>query len=232
MKDESILKKTGRSIDNATYINDCIKEVCLNGDSLTKYKRMIEKQYDAEFYQKCSNFVKEVKRSAKRGKFTTTSLTNLQYLANEIGISQATIDELVNYFTKNASTMQYGESRSVININQDDIEREAETKRLQEEEEQKQRLKEEKEREKRRQEKAERRRLKKIEEEERMHKEVQMRKYLLYAIPVCCTIIGYFWGTSLIPASWGVEEPFGTSFAGFIAGIFLKAIVEGIIGDE
>lgn len=174
MKDESILKNTGRNtVDNATYINDCIKEVCLNGDSLTKYKRMIEKQYGAEFYQKCSNFVKEVKRSAKRGKFTQTSLTNLQYLANEIDISPATIDELVKYHTQNASMTPYEESRPLIDINQDDTEREAEAIRLQEEEEEKKR---QQKREERRQNEAERRRLKKEEEEKQRREEERKRK--------------------------------------------------------
>lgn len=159
MKDESILKKTESSISDATYINDCIKEVCLNGDSLTKYKRMIEKQYDAEFYQKCSNFVKEVKRSAKRGKFTQTSLTNLQYLANEIGVSSSMIDELVNHFTKNAPEVtktpirrnkkqqkkddeledEFVLFQKVAEAERKRIENEAEAKRFLEEEEEKKR---------------------------------------------------------------------------------------------
>lgn len=193
MKDESILRKTGSSVDNATYINDCIKEVCLNGDSLTKYKRMIEKQYDAEFYQKCSNFVKEVKRSAKRGKFTQTSLTNLQYLANEIGISQATIDELVNHYSENAPEATKTPVRSkknkkknvdeladefvlmqkVAEAERQSLELEAEVKRLQEEEEEKKR---QQKREERRAKEAERRRQKKLEEDKQRREEKRKRK--------------------------------------------------------
>ena len=101
MEDKSIIKNT---VDvNATYINDCIKVVCLEGDSLTKYKRMIEKQYGAEFYQKCGSFVKEMKLSVRRKKFTQTSITNLKYLANEIYVTTDTVDTLVNYYTKTFS---------------------------------------------------------------------------------------------------------------------------------
>lgn len=100
MEDKSIIKNIDSVDVNPTYINDCIKEVCLKGDSLTKYKRMIEKQYGAEFYQKCGNFVKEVKRSEGRKKFTQTSQTNLKYLANEINITSDTVDAIINYFTK------------------------------------------------------------------------------------------------------------------------------------
>lgn len=192
MKDESILKNTESNIGDATYINDCVKEVCLNGDSLTKYKRMIEKQYGAEFYQKCSNFVKEVKRSAKRGKFTQTSLTNLQYLANEIGVSSATIGELVKKYTQNGSevtktpvrknnkrekkgeklTDEFAVMKKVTEAERKRLEREAESLRLQEEEEKKKL----REREERRERAAERRRQKKEEEEKQRRDEERKRK--------------------------------------------------------
>ena len=193
MKDESILKKTGSSGNNVAYINDCIKEVCLNGDSLTKYKRMIEKQYSAEFYQKCSNFVKELKRSAKRGKFTQTSLTNLQYLANEIGVSSSTIDELVNYFTKNAPEVtktpvrrnkkpekkddeledEFVLFQKVAEAERKRLENEAEAKRMQEDEEEKKR---QQKREERRARDAERRHQKKLEEDKQRREEERKRK--------------------------------------------------------
>ena len=208
MKDESILRNTESSIGDATYINDCVKEVCLNGDSLTKYKRMIEKQYGAEFYQKCSSFVKEVKRSAKRGKFTQTSLTNLQYLANEIGVSSATIDELVNYFTQNVSevtktpvrknkkrekkedklTDEFAVMQKVSEAERKRSEHEAETKRLQEEEEEKKR---QQKREERRVREAERRRLKKEEEEKQRRKEESIKQWIKW-IGIIAAIIVWF----------------------------------------
>lgn len=190
MEDKSIIKN---SIDvNATYINDCIKEVCLKGDSLTKYKRMIEKQYGAEFYQKCGNFVKEVKRSVKRGKFTQTSLTSLQYLANEIGVSSSMIDELVNHFTKKDQKVTKTPVRrnkkqekkddeleekfvlyqKVAKAEHKRLEREAEAKRLQEEERKRRQKKEE-----HRQKEAEGRRQKKeVEEKQRREEEEKAQK--------------------------------------------------------
>ncbi len=192
MEDKSIIKN---SIDvNATYINDCIKEVCLKGDSLTKYKRMIEKQYGAEFYQKCGNFVKEVKRSVKRGKFTQTSLTSLQYLANEIGVSSSMIDELVNHFTKKDQKVTKTPVRrnkkqekkddeleekfvlyqKVAKAEHKRLEREAEAKRLQEEEEERKRLQKKEEH---RQKEAEGRRQKKeVEEKQRREEEEKAQK--------------------------------------------------------
>lgn len=80
------------------YISECIKEVCINGDSLSKYQKIIEKKYGVEFYQKCEGFVEEMKRSVKRKKFTNTSITNLKYLANEIHVSESTIDVVMNHF--------------------------------------------------------------------------------------------------------------------------------------
>lgn len=98
MEDKSIIKNTADI--NETYIDDCIKEVCLEGDSLTKYKRMIEKLYGAEFYKKCGVFVKEVKHSVNRKKFTQTSIANLNHLANEINVTSSTIETLIDYYTK------------------------------------------------------------------------------------------------------------------------------------
>lgn len=100
MEDKSIIKNTDIVDVDATYINDLIKEVCLKGDSQTKYKRMIEKRYGAEFYQKCGYFVKEVKRSVNRKKFTQTSIANLNHLANEIDVTSSTIETLIDHYIK------------------------------------------------------------------------------------------------------------------------------------
>lgn len=100
MEDKSIIKNTDTVDVNATYINDCIKEVCLKGDSLTKYKRMIEKKYGAEFYQKCGNFIKEVKRLETRNKITNTSIVNLKYLASQILVDDILVDSIVRILNK------------------------------------------------------------------------------------------------------------------------------------
>lgn len=95
MEDQSIFNQAS-STSEYEYINDCIKEICLKGDSLSKYQKLIERKYGTEFYQKCDNFVEEVHRSLGRKKFTTTSVANLKYLAKEIHVPEETVDLFVN----------------------------------------------------------------------------------------------------------------------------------------
>lgn len=81
------------------YISNCIKEVCVNGDSLSKYKNIIEKKYGIEYYQKCEGFVEEMNRSVDKRKFTNTSVTNLHYLAGQLCVSNGTVDTIMEHFT-------------------------------------------------------------------------------------------------------------------------------------
>ena len=98
--DSSILSG-GQSINaGQEYVNQCIKEVCHRGDSLQKYQRMIEKKFSPDFYQKCENFVEEVKRSVDRRKFSNTSVVNLKYLANEIHVPVETVDDVISHYTR------------------------------------------------------------------------------------------------------------------------------------
>ena len=111
MEDQSIFNPNNTSSDTSIlsgqtnnadqeYINQCIKEVCHRGDSLQKYQRMIEKKFSPEYYQKCENFVEEVKRSVDRKKFSNTSVVNLKYLANEIHVPIETVDGVISHYTK------------------------------------------------------------------------------------------------------------------------------------
>ena len=113
MEDKSIIKNTDTIDTNVTFINDCIKEVCLKGDSLVKYKRLIEKQYGSDSYQKCINFVKEVRLVINRKKFTQTSIANLNYLANEINVTSATVEALIDYYTKKFANDEKEEKKAV-----------------------------------------------------------------------------------------------------------------------
>ena len=106
-KDKSILNHSagtngGQAINE--YANDCIKEVCLNSEPLSKYQKMIEKQFGVEFYKKCDNFVKEIKRSVERKKFTNTSVANLELLAKEINIPLDTVNVICKHFTEQFAT--------------------------------------------------------------------------------------------------------------------------------
>ena len=102
MEDRSVLSQSSGAINNQginEYANECIKEVCLKGDSLSKYQKQIEKKFGEAFYNKCDDFVKEVQRSIESKKFSNTSVINLKYLAKEIGIPVETVDILTNHYS-------------------------------------------------------------------------------------------------------------------------------------
>ena len=99
INEQSILK-TGSNLEINEYANECIKEVCLNGEPLSKYQRMITKQFGVEFYKKCDSFIKEVKRSVDKKKFTNTSVSNLELLAKEINIPVDTVNIIYNHFNE------------------------------------------------------------------------------------------------------------------------------------
>jgi cation transport ATPase len=97
--DKSVL--SGSANTNAEYINECIKEVCINEDSLTKFRKQIEKNYpQAGFYDKCERFVGEVNESVGRKKFTSTSIKNLDYLGKDILLEGSTITAITQHFEK------------------------------------------------------------------------------------------------------------------------------------
>lgn len=101
MKDQSIINHSSDTVNQDginEYANELIKEVCLNGDSFSKYQKVIEKRYGTDFYKKCNNFVKEVQRLVENKKFTNTSIINLKYLAKEINISTETVELLAEHF--------------------------------------------------------------------------------------------------------------------------------------
>ena len=110
MEDQSIFNQTNENLNNSKfsgqnnsadneYINMCIKEVCINGDSLSKYQKIIEKKFSPNYYQKCNDFVEEIKHSLSRKKFTNTSIINLKYLANNIQVSEETVNTVIQHFS-------------------------------------------------------------------------------------------------------------------------------------
>ena len=98
-KDASMMSGSQGHAAEDEYISECIKEVCINGDSLSKYQRLIEKKHGTEFYRQCEGFVEEVQRSVGKKKFTNTSVANLHYLARQIGVSEAIVDVVVEHYT-------------------------------------------------------------------------------------------------------------------------------------
>jgi len=97
--DKSVL--SGSKNANSEYINECIKEVCVKEESLTKYKKQIEKEYPSDgFFEKCEKFVGEVTESVQRKKFTSTSIRNLEYLGKDILLDGSTIANITQHFEK------------------------------------------------------------------------------------------------------------------------------------
>lgn len=93
-QDGSIL--TGSRLENDTYLDQLAIEVCLHGEQLEKYERMVTKQYSSEVYANLHLFVDEVNRCRQRQIFTNTSIANLRYLGPIVGLSQNTVNDIVN----------------------------------------------------------------------------------------------------------------------------------------
>ena len=93
-RDESIL--TGYRLKDDTYLDQLAIEVCVHGEQLEKYERIVIKQYGSEVYANMQHFVKEVKCSCQRQLFTNTSIANLRYLGQIVGLSQNTVNDIVN----------------------------------------------------------------------------------------------------------------------------------------
>ena len=200
MKDKSVLNHSSAQIDDK-YINECIKEVCLKGDSITKYQKMIEKQYGPEFYLKCDSFIRELKRSVKKKKFSETSLNNLNYLANEIYVSHSTIDSIVAHYKKKFDA--YYKQKERENNERIEAALQKDLERQKEEERQKQA--------KARQEKAAEQRAleERIEQERRAENAREIVKWV-FLVPAIVVWIafppyGFFIGLALIGISWAIR---------------------------
>lgn len=185
MEDQSMLNHTSGVSNQGginEYANELIKEVCLNGDSFSKYQKQIEKRFGTDFYEKCDNFVTEVRRSVKNKKFSNSSVINLKYLAKDINIPSETVEIVTSHFTQ-----QFEEE-----------ERLAEEERRRREEEERR----EAEAERRRQAEAERRR-KEAEEKERQKKiAIQVAKWggIAVAAGIAIWLVVSFWHYILIGA--------------------------------
>ena len=185
MEDQSMLKGTsgaGTQEGINEYANELIKEVCLNGDSFAKYQKQIEKRFGADFYEKCNDFVNEVKRSIGNKKFSNSSIINLKYLAREINIPEETVEIVTSHFKQ-----QFEEEQRL-----------AEEERLRREEAERQQAEAERKR------KAEEERLRKEAEEKERKKKIaiQVAKWggIAAAAIVGITLIVTYWQYVLIGA--------------------------------
>ena len=94
LHDESILHAA--DLQNDAYLYEFLTEVCVRGESLKKYERMVIKKYNSEVYFRIERFVDELSHYAQRGHFTNTSKANLGYLGRDIGLSKEAVEGLIS----------------------------------------------------------------------------------------------------------------------------------------
>lgn len=94
--DQSIVKRNQQ--EDESYLDDLAFAVCVNGESLEKYKKIVEKQYGTDAYANMSQFVQTLQQQVERGQFTNTSLLNLKYLGKNAGMSEEAIDLIIDHF--------------------------------------------------------------------------------------------------------------------------------------
>lgn len=94
LHDESILHAA--DFQNDAYLYELLTEVCVRGESLKKYERMVIKKYNSEVYSSIERFVDELSHYAQRGHFTNTSKANLGYLGCEMGLSKDAVEDLIS----------------------------------------------------------------------------------------------------------------------------------------
>jgi outer membrane protein assembly factor BamD (BamD/ComL family) len=89
-----------------SFLNELAFEVCVNGDSLEKYKKIVEKRYGNDAYAIMERFVQTLRQQVERGQFTNTSLLNLKYLGKNAGMSEEAIDMIIDHFNSKVKEEQ------------------------------------------------------------------------------------------------------------------------------
>jgi len=102
--DQSILNANKQEVKD--YLNNLAEAVCINGDELEKYEKVVTKQYGEEVYNNMKMFVEEVQGYVKRKNFTNTSKVNLGYLGKNAGLSDGTIENIIMHFERKFSNQR------------------------------------------------------------------------------------------------------------------------------
>lgn len=96
MEEKTLLNSNQQEAND--YLNNLAEAVCINGDTLEKYEKVVTKQFGEEIYNNMKLFVEEVQDYVKRKSFTNTSKVNLGYLGKNAGLSESTIDKIIMYY--------------------------------------------------------------------------------------------------------------------------------------
>lgn len=98
MKDKTILDYSNKDkTKNIEFINECAIEVCLNGDDISKYEKIITKAFpdEPELYSKFKLFVDSVEEQKTKKEVSRTSMNNIAFLANEAHINETTLNGIL-----------------------------------------------------------------------------------------------------------------------------------------
>jgi hypothetical protein len=213
---------TSKNTVDSSYINSCMEDICINKNSLLSFKRMIEKLYskdDVDFYVRCEGFIEEVNNSVKRGKFTNTSIKNLEYLGGEIYLTKETIETIVkhhnNQFAEEELRRQQKEEKERKQKEEERKRKQAEEERRRQEEEAERRKQAEEAAEQKKQaEEAEQKKQAEEAEQKRQAEERQKNISRNYIIGIALTI-----STSLIAISmsgWAIVISFATLIGAYV----------------
>ena len=94
MEDQSILGQ--KKVES--YLDEFAFAICINGESIEKYKKIVEKQYGVDVYANMAQFSNTLHQQVKHGQFTKTSLLSLKYIGKNAGMSDEAIDMIVEHF--------------------------------------------------------------------------------------------------------------------------------------
>ena len=95
-KDKSIINS--KQNKDVSYLEDLAFAVCVNGESLEKYKKIVEKKYGTDTYTCMEQFAMALQQQVNRRQFTQTSLLNLKYIGKNAGLSEDAIDMIIHHF--------------------------------------------------------------------------------------------------------------------------------------
>ena len=103
-EDKSILKT--KQNQGESYLDDLAFVVCVNGESLEKYKRIVEKKYGTDVYSNMVQFAQTLQQQVSRRQFTNTSLLSLKHLGKNAGMSEDAIEMIIDHFNSKVKEEQ------------------------------------------------------------------------------------------------------------------------------
>lgn len=95
-EDKSILKS--KQIHDGSFSDELAFAVCVNGESIEKYKKIAEKQFGKDTYTNMVLFIQTLQQQISRRQFTNTSLLSLKHLGKNAGMSEDAIDMIIDHF--------------------------------------------------------------------------------------------------------------------------------------